>query len=76
MKWLAVLLKFLNALIVGDSWPLTAAVVIVLGAGAGVLRLDASEPVTLVLVIAASLLLGAPAVVLIEAARHCGRDGR
>ena len=74
MRWIVVLLKFLKDLIVGDSWPHTAAVVIILGVGAGALRLDALEPVTLVLVIGASLLLGAPAVVLIEATRHHGRE--
>ena len=70
MRWLTALLKFFYDLIVGDSWPLTAAVVIILGAGVLVLQLDALPPTTLVLVIAAGLLLGAPLTILIEVKRH------
>ncbi len=60
MRWLTALLKFIYDLIVGDSWPLTATVVLILGAGVLVMRLDALLPAVLVLVIAAGLLLGAP----------------
>lgn len=70
MRWLSAFLKFIYNLIVGDSWPLTAAVVLILGAGVLVLRLDALLPATLVLVLAAGVLLGAPLTILIEVKRH------
>ncbi len=73
MKWLAVLSLFLRDLIIGDSWPLTAAVVAILAAGVAVLRLDAVAPATFVLVFAAFLLLAMPVVILIEVSRHAPR---
>ncbi len=73
MRWLTALLKFIYDLIVGDSWRLTAAVVLILGAGVLVMRLDALLPAVLVLVIAAGLLLGAPLTILIEVKRHLRR---
>ncbi len=73
MRWPVALLKFVYDLIVGDSWPLTAAVVLILGAGVVVMRLDALLPSALVLVIAAGLLLGAPLTILIEVKRHLRR---
>ncbi len=73
MRWLTALLKFVYDLIVGDSWRLTTAVVLILGAGVLFLRLDALPPAALVLVIAAGLLLGAPLTILIEVKRHLRR---
>ena len=73
MRWLVALLKFVYELVVGDSWPLTATVVLILGAGVLVMRLDALLPAVLVLVIAAGLLLGAPLTILIEVKRHLRR---
>ena len=73
MRWLTALLKFIYDLIVGDSWRLTAAVVLILGVGGLVLRLDALPPAALVLVITAGLLLGAPLTILIEVKRHLRR---
>ncbi len=73
MRWPVALLKFIYELVVGDSWPLTATVVLILGAGVLVLRLDALLPAALVLVIAVGLLLGAPVTILIEVKIHLRR---
>ena len=73
MRWLTAPLKFIYDLVVGDSWPLTAAVVLILGVGVLVMRLDSLLPTTLVLAIAAGLLLGSPLTILIEVKRHLRR---
>ena len=70
MRWPVALVTFIYDLVVGDSWPLTAAVALILGAGVLVLRLDALGPTTLVLMIAFAVLVGAPLTVLIEVKRH------
>ena len=70
MRWPVALAKFIYDLVVGDSWPLTAAVALILCAGVLVLRLDALLPTALVLAIAAAVLVGAPLTVLIEVRRH------
>ena len=73
MRWLTAPLKFIYNLVVGDSWPLTAAVVLILGVGVLVMRLDALAPAALVLLIAVAVLVGAPLTVLIEVRRHLRR---
>ena len=70
MRWPVALVKFIYDLVVGDSWPLTAAVALILGAGVLVLRLYALAPAALVLLIAVAVLVGAPLTVLIEVRRH------
>ena len=70
MRWPLALVTFIYDLVVGDSWPLTAAVALILAAGVLVLRLDALAPTALVLMIAIAVLVGAPLTVLIEVKRH------
>ena len=73
MRWPIALVTFIYDLVVGDSWPLTAAVALILGAGVLVLRLDALAPAALVLMIAFAVLVGAPLTVVIEVRRHLRR---
>lgn len=74
MSWLRAIARFVYDLVIGDSWPVAAAVGVVLAAGIAALRLGAAPGAALALALGAAVVVGIPAVVLAEARAALSRD--